>query len=143
VKTIVEVGVDPDLREEEKLLTAQIELDEQNLQKLLLILKDLKKIRDSMGGKLPEDKREMHARVTQTIIHLKSSLETNRKRLMEIRKKMEMSKKGVQIVVRKTLHAGVEITMFQRKINIDRPLKSVILVYDPKRGEISVRAYKA
>ncbi len=143
VKTIVEVGVDPDLREEEKLLTAQIELDEQNLQKLLLILKDLKKIRDSMGGKLPEDKREMHTRVTQTIIHLKSSIEANRKKLMEIRKEMEMFKKGVQVVVRKTLHAGVEITMFQRKISIDRPLYSVVLVYDEKRGEISVRAYKA
>ncbi len=143
VRTIVEIGIDPELREEEKLLNAQIQLDEENLEKLLTALKELKDLAEKHGGKLPEDKREVYKKVTQTIIHLKSSIESNRKRLMEIRKNIELSKKGVQIVVRRVLHPGVEITMFQREITIDRPLRSVVLVYNEKKGEIAVRAYKA
>ncbi len=142
VKTVIEIGVDPSLKEEEKILSAQIQLDEENLQKLLNILGDLKKLRDANGGELPEDKKEVFSKVTQTIIHLKNSIDTNTKRLMEIRKKIEISKKGTQIIVKRILYPGTEITMFQRTISIDRMLRSVVLVYDEKREQIVVRSYK-
>ncbi len=143
VKTEIEIGIDPEIREEERLLSAQIQLDEENLQKLLAILRDLKKVLDASGGKLPKDKKDLYSKVTQTILHLRNSLDMNRKRIMEIRREIEMSKKGTQIVVRKTLHPGVRITMFQRQVNIDKPLRSVVLVYDEKREEIVVRAYRS
>ena len=143
VKTVIEIGVDPSLREEERILSAQIKLDEENLEKLLAILEDLKNQKDESGGKIPEDKRDIISKVTQTIIHLRNSIDTNTKRLMVVREKIEVSKKGAQIIVRRTLYPGTEITMFQRTITIDRMLKSVALVYNEKRGEIVVRAYKA
>ncbi len=102
----------------------------------------MKKLRDANGGELPEDKKEVFSKVTQTIIHLKNSIDTNTKRLMEIRKKIEISKKGTQIIVKRILYPGTEITMFQRTISIDRMLRSVVLVYDEKREQIVVRSYK-
>ncbi len=143
VRTVIEIGVDPSLREEERILSAQIKLDEENLEKLLAILEDLKKQKDESGGELPEDKRDILSKVTQTIIHLRNSIDANTKRLMVVKEKIEVSKKGAQIIVRRTLYPGTEITMFQRTITIDRMLQSVALVYNEKRGEIVVRAYKA
>ncbi len=140
VKTILEIGIDPELREKERLLVAQIKLDEENLEKLLLVMKELKKIINARGS-LPIDKQETYKKVSQTIMHLRNSIDQNRKELFRIRKLYETAKKIAKVVARKMLYPGVDVTMFQRKISINRPLKAAVLVVDEKEDKVIVKAY--
>ncbi len=140
VKTLLEIGIDPELREKERLLVAQIKLDEENLEKLLLVMKELKKI-INVRGSLPIDKQETYKKVSQTIMHLRNSIDQNRKELFRIRKLYENAKKIAKVVARKMLYPGVDVTMFQRKISINRPLKAAVLVVDEKEDKVIVKAY--
>ncbi len=140
VKTVLEIGFDPELRERERILMAQIKLDEENLEKLTLILKDLLKIKEKFGS-LPEEKRELYKKVTQTIIHLRESLTNNREELEKLRREQRETRKEAKIIARKVLHPGVVITIFQREFRIDKPLESVVLTVDEKENKIRVLKY--
>ena len=138
VKTILEIGFDPEIREKEKILSAQIKLDEENLEKLGSILKDLVHIKEKSGGQLPPEKEELYEKVTQTIIHLKSSIEENKRELFRMRQLQRKSRLEARIVVRKKMHPGVKITIFNKEIEVDRPLGPVVLTVDEGGDRIKV-----
>ncbi len=140
VKTVVEICIDPELRERERLLLAQIKLDEENLEKLLLVMKQLKKIATQRGA-LPVDKQETYRKVSQTILHLKTMIDQNKKELFNIRKIYENARKVAKIIARKVIHPGVEITMFQKKLVINRPIKAALFVIDDIKDDILIKAY--
>ena len=141
VKTVLEIGFDPELRDRERVLSAQIKLDEENLEKLTLILKDLLKMKERSGGVIPEDKKELYKKVTQTVMYLRESIERNKEELQKIREEQRETRKEAKIVARKMIHPGVVITIFQREFRIDKPLKSVILMVDEKEDKIRVHKY--
>lgn len=140
VRTVIEIGIDPEVREKERLLTTQITLDEENLNKLFSILRDLKKLKD-IRGKLPEDKEETYKKVSQTIMYLKNMLDQNKRELFKIRREYSNAKKTAKVIARKVIHPGVEVMMFQRKISISKPINKAVLVIDEKQDRIMVKAY--
>ncbi|MFN3692245.1 MAG: DUF342 domain-containing protein, partial [Fervidobacterium sp.] len=64
VKTSLEVGVNPYLREEMKLLKAQIEVDKTSIQKLISIVKQYKELKEK-GINIPPDKEEQFSKATK------------------------------------------------------------------------------
>lgn len=140
VRTVVEIGIDPEIREKEKILNAQIKLDEENLNKLLFMLRDLKRLKD-MKGSLPEDKEETYKKISQTIMYLKSMIDQNKKELFRIRREYSNFKKEAKIIARKILYPGVEVVMLQKRLSISNPISKAVIVIDEKKDEIVVEAY--
>ena len=140
VRTVIEIGIDPEIREKEKLLNTQITLDEENLNKLLSILRDLKKLKD-MRGRLPEDKEETYKKVSQTIMYLKNMIDQNKRELFRIRREYSNARKTAKVIARKVINPGVEVMMFQKKVSISKPINKAILVVDEKQDRIVVKAY--
>ncbi|MCD6450101.1 MAG: DUF342 domain-containing protein [Thermotogaceae bacterium] len=140
VRTHIEIGIDPEIREEEKLLTTKLNLDKENLDKLLSILKGLKKLKDAKGS-LPKAKEEIYKKVSQSIINLKNMMEQNNKELLKIRKEYSKTRKSAKVIARKVIHPGVEVIMFDRKISISKPVEKALLVVDEKQDSVVIRAY--
>jgi len=130
VKTHIEVGVEPEERERMKVLKAQIELDRENLNKLVAVYKTLKEIMDRNQGKLPPDKVELFRKVGQSMINLRNSIELAERELEEIQIRMKQKYMFAKVIARKILHPGVEIYIFDRRYYNDKALQKVLLVVE-------------
>lgn len=139
VRTHIEVGMEPEERERMKVLKAQIELDRENLNKLVNVYKTLKEIMDRNQGKLPPDKIELFRKVGQSMINLRSNIETAEKELEEIQQRMKQKYTSAKIVARKMMHPGVEICIFDKRYYNDKPLQKVLLVIE--NDQIRVGGY--
>jgi len=139
LKTSVEVGIDPALREKSILLQSQIRIDEENLIKVQQIAKKLKELKDQMQSKFPNDKMEMLLKSVHTINNINVELPRLRHELEETEKKIEQMVKGSKIIVKKVLYAGTEVTMRDRKFYANRDFEKVVMVLED--GEIRVGGY--
>lgn len=138
VNTYLEVGVNPYLREELKLINTQIEIDRTSLQKLINIVKQYKELKER-GVKLSPDKEEQFSKVTRKLINLRDQLEKNLQRKQELERKINEMKYQCEIVARKTLYPGVEVHMHDAKYTADIPLPKVVLRYED--GKIVAGGY--
>ncbi|HPE68189.1 MAG TPA: FapA family protein [Thermotogota bacterium] len=139
VKTTVEVGVDPELREKIALLKSQIAVDQENLQKLNTIVKKLREFKNAMGEKFPKDKVEFLLKSINSINTINVQLPQLENELAACQRRLDLSVKGARIVVREVMNAGTEITIRDRKFYSTRVLKKVILVLED--DEIRVGGY--
>lgn len=139
VRTYIEVGMEPEDRERMKVLKAQIELDRENLNRLVNVYKTLKEIMDRNQGKLPPDKIELFRKVGQSMINLRNNIETAEKELEEIRQRMKQKYASAKIVARKMMHPGVEICIFDKRYYNDKSLQKVLLVIE--NDQIRVGGY--
>jgi len=138
VTTHIEVGLNPYLREELKVINTQIEMDRTSLQKLINIVKQYKELKEKLG-KLPEDKEQQFSKVTKTLINLREQLEKNLNKKHELELKIASSKFDCEIIARKTLYPGVEVQIHDAKFISDRPLPKVVLRYED--GKIVAGGY--
>ncbi|AMW33126.1 hypothetical protein SAMN04488510_10581 [Fervidobacterium changbaicum] len=129
VKTYLEVGVNPYLREELKLVNTQIEIDRTSIQKLVNIVKQYKELKER-GAKLTPDKEEQFSKAARTLINLREQLEKNLQRKQELEKKISEMRYHCEIVARKMLYPGVEVYIHDAKYLADRPLPKVVLRYE-------------
>lgn len=132
VKTYLEVGVNPYIREEIKLLRAQIEIDKTSIQKLLAIVKQYKELREK-GVNIPSDKEEQFSKATKTLINLREQLEKNITRLHELEDKISRMTFDSLIVARKMLYSGVEVFIHNTRYYTEINLQKVILRYDGEK----------
>ncbi|MFP4461992.1 MAG: DUF342 domain-containing protein [Thermotogota bacterium] len=139
LKTSVEVGIDPSLREKITLLQSQIKIDEENIRKLQLIVKKLKTLREKMKNQFPKDKLEMLLKSVQTINNLNMEIPKLKDDLAETEKKIELMVSGAKIIAKNLLYAGTEITIRDRKFYANRDYKKVILVLE--EGEIRIGGF--
>lgn len=126
VKTTLEVGVNPYLREEMKLLKAQIEVDKTSIQKLISVVKQYKELKEK-GVKIPPEKEEQFSRATKALINLREQLERNIAKLHEIEFKVSKMTFDSKIIARKILYPGVEVHIHGLRYYAEVALQKVVL----------------
>ncbi|VBB08067.1 Hypothetical protein LUCI_3332 [Lucifera butyrica] len=136
VNTDLEVGVNPELREEyqqirQEMKKAQFTLEQ--TQKALAIL------RNTEQSKLPKEKQEMLLKLTKSQFHLVGQTEAMRNRTMEIELAFEEMKYG-RIRVAETIYPGTKIVIGTQIKPIREPLKFVSL--HAEDGEIKIGSFK-
>lgn len=139
VGTHVEVGMEPEERERMKLLKAQLELDRENLNKLISVYKTLKELMDRNQGRLPPDKIELFRKVGQSLINLRNNVEMLEKELEEIQKNMRQKYATAKVVARKTMHPGVEVCILDKRYYNERAIQKVVILIENE--EIRVGGY--
>jgi len=126
VTTNLEVGVQPELNEELTILSSQIAIDLENSRKLSLILKGMVKLQNE--GRLDQEKIEQYKRSLQTAKTLKDNLESNEKRLEEIKKIIESSENDGFILAKECVYPGASITIHKRRFFPDRAMVKVMFM---------------
>jgi len=140
LKTSIEVGVDPGLREKLIFIRSQIAVDKENQQKLSMIVKKLRELKIAMKDQFPKDKLELLVKSINTLNTLNVELPNLERELREIELKLEMNVQGAKIVASKVMHPGTEVTIRDRKFYVTQELTKVILVLE--NGEIRVGGYR-
>jgi len=141
IRTTIEIGFDPQTREEIKVIKAKLELDKENLTKLVNIYRTLKALMEKNQGQLPPDKMEIYKKVGQSMINLRNTIEMNEKQLQELQVQIKEKLTRAKVIARKILHPGVEITIFEKRFYADRTLeKAVVLV---ENQEIRLGGYSS
>jgi uncharacterized protein (DUF342 family) len=139
LKTTIEVGIDPDLRQRSVLLRSQIAVNFDNLNKLTLIVKKLRELKNTLGDKFPADKIEYLVKSINAINNLNAEIPSLQAELEEIENRIKNSAIGSKIIAQKLLKPGTEVTIRDRKFYATRPLEKVILVLE--EGEVRVGGY--
>lgn len=134
--TDLEVGVNPDLREEYLLIRKDIKKNELSLdqtQKALNILRSMDQ------STMPKDKREMLLKLTKAQFHIVGYLETMRNRIVEIELSFEEMKYG-RIQIADIVYPGVKIVIGSLVKPIREHLKFV--TFFAEEGEIKIGPFK-
>ncbi len=140
ITTTVEVGLDPDLRQRMQLINAQISLDQENLSKLTKIVRTLREMKEKMGDDFPKDKLELLVKSINSINTLNSQIPNLAEEYQELQDRMNESMTGSTVIARQILHAGVEVTMRDRKFYASRDFEKAVLVLE--EGEIRMGGYR-
>ncbi|MCD6552087.1 FapA family protein [Thermotoga sp.] len=139
IKTRVEVGVDPEVNEKIKIISAQVSLDKANVQKLTKVLVELRKMQSTLKDKFPPDKEALLNKVSNTLINLRDSIQKNEQELRRLNEIAEEMAKNAAVVVKEVAYPGVEIVMFNRVFHVEKELTRVVFYY--RDGEIRVGGY--
>jgi len=141
LKTSVEVGIDPDIRQRAALLRSQIALNMDNLNKLTQIVKKLRELRNALGEKFPADKIEYLVKSINAINNLNVETPARQSELEDIEGKISDSAVGSTIIARKVMKPGTEVTIRDRKFYATKAFEKVMLVLE--EGEIRLGGYHA
>ncbi|NLX63466.1 MAG: DUF342 domain-containing protein [Clostridiaceae bacterium] len=106
--TVVEVGVDPNLRERLKFLKGEIPIIEENLLKANQAIALLNKLKQT--GELSMEKRELLAKSTRTRFINESKLQEYKKEVEEIEEKLQHGANG-RIRVQGSVYPGVRVAI--------------------------------
>ncbi|MFW5873451.1 MAG: DUF342 domain-containing protein [Bacillota bacterium] len=131
-KTILEVGIDPELKEEMRNIKEQIEEAKGNILKSNKAIKMLDKLKKS-HGELPKDKELMYYRLKKTEKNLNKTIEKKNNRLVELEKKFEKTSKG-KITVNKSIYPGSKLIIGKAQYNVQDEMRVSTFVED--KGEV-------
>lgn len=140
LKTSVEVGIDPDMRQRAALLRSQIALNMDNLNKLTQIVKKLRELRNTLGDKFPPEKIEYLVKSINAINNLNAETPGLQAELEDILGKIAESAVGSKIVARKLMKPGTEVTIRDHKFYATQAYEKVMLVLED--GEIRLGGYR-
>lgn len=134
--TELEVGANPQLREEYQRLRKDIKKVEQNLDQTVKALNILKSMDQT---KLPPEKKEMLLKMTKAQFHLVGQAESMRNRILEIELAFEEMRYG-RIRVADAVYPGVKVVVGTLVKPIREQLKYVSFYVED--GEITIGSYK-
>ncbi len=132
VNTYLEVGTNPFIREELKLLQTQIEIDKNSVTKLLSIVKQYKELKEK-GVKIPPEREEQFSKAARTLISVREQLEKNVNRLNELEGKIRAMQLDAKVIARKIVYAGVEIVINRSRYYVDRELPKAVFKSDGEK----------
>ncbi len=132
VNTYLEVGTNPFIREELKLLQTQIEIDKNSVSKLLSIVKQYKELKEK-GVKIPPEREEQFSKAARTLISVREQLERNINRLNELEKKIREMQFDAKIIARKIVFSGVEIVINRTRYYVDREIPKAVFKSDGEK----------
>jgi len=115
-KTIIMIGLEPELREKLRSNSRELEDIEENLDKIKKSFALLKKIKES-GKKLPKNKIEMFKKLEKTRDELKKRKKKLEKENEEINESLKVSEKSL-LKVNDTIFPGVQILSSKDKMII-------------------------
>lgn len=134
--TELEVGVNPELREELQKLTKELTKGNEELKKAKQAQKLLKAKEVERGG-LPPEHKAMLIRLNITINHLSKVVEGQKALQQEMLEKLLASSEG-KVRANKTVYTGVKITIGTRYRNVTDTFKSPTF-YIGSDGEVTVQ----
>ncbi len=140
--TEIEVGEDPRLREEMKRIEADMKNLTEQLDKAKKGITFLKDLSTKMGGKLPDDKKELLNKLTRTNFKLLGDMKSVQTRKADIETK-EAAKKGgkkrAKVGCSGLIYPGTKITVSRVSKAITQETKFCTLVED--NGQIKTNPY--
>ena len=136
-KTEVIVGVFPEMLEERKRITANIEQFSDQLEKIDANIEFLKILQQK--GMMTEDKQALLAKITKAKFQIKSQYDITKKRLEELDSEMEKSKTNGCVRVKNACHPGVTITIRGVRYLVRETLHFTKFVHDD--GEIKLKSF--
>ncbi len=131
-RTVLEVGIDPELKEEMRNIKEQIEEVKSNILKSNKAIKMLDKLKEA-HGELPKDKELMYYRLKKTEKNLSKTIKEKRSRLEELELKIEKVSKG-KITVNKSVYPGTKLIIGKAQYNVQDEMKVSAFVED--KGEV-------
>ncbi|KNF08841.1 protein of unknown function DUF342 [Gottschalkia purinilytica] len=135
--TVLEVGSDPNLRNNQELMKKEIkdvEKEIDKLEKTISLLTRLNKFND-----LPEDKKETLTRALRTKLYLQEKIKNLREELKRIDKEIEYLAKG-KIIVENVIYPGVKIVIGNTSMLLKEETKHCTIYRD--EGEIKIGPYR-
>jgi uncharacterized protein len=135
--TTLEVGVNPELRDELSKARKEMKEVQQNLdqtQKAVQLLKNLE-----LNGTITQEKKEMLLRVTKSYYNLMGQHELLKNRILEIEVQIDELRYG-KIKVAETMHPGVKIVIGSAVLPVRDPIQYATL-YEAD-GHVKVGLYK-
>lgn len=134
--TILEVGLDPSLRNEYKLLEDELKQLESEFKKSCQILNLLTKLDEE--GRLPEDKKPLKEKVLRTQNKYNEKLPSIRARMAELEEIFSTVANG-SISARNIIYPGVKIIIGTSNMDIYEDMKYV--TFNREHGEISFTSF--
>ncbi len=131
-RTILEVGIDPKLKEEMRNIKEQIEEAKSNILKSNKAIKMLDKLKKAQG-ELPKDKEMMFYRLKKTEKNLNKVNKEKKYRLEELELKFEKVSKG-KITVNKSIYPGTKLIIGKAQYNVQDEMRVSAFVED--KGEV-------
>lgn len=136
--TEIEVGVNPELREELRNLEKKMEIDQDNLNKAQNAVEALKNLQKQQGDLLPA-KKELLLKLTRTQFQLMAQIKA------AVEKKAQLEEAAKENIAAKVsaadkMYPGVKITIKQATLLISDEIKFVTLF--EKNGEVKVGTYR-
>lgn len=131
-KTLLEVGIDPKIRDEIKELQEEIKDAKSNLLKSNKAIKMLEKLKNAKGG-LSEEKELMYSRLKKTKNNLNKAMDDKHSKLEELETKAEKSGKG-KITIYEKIYPGTKLIIGKAQYNVQDELRVSAFVKD--KGEV-------
>ena len=131
-RTVLEVGIDPELKEEMRNIKEQIKEAKSNILKSNKAIKMLDKLKEA-HGELPKDKELMYYRLKKTEKNLNKTIKEKRSRLEELELKIEKVSKG-KITVNKSIYPGTKLIIGKAQYNVQDEMRVSAFVED--KGEV-------
>lgn len=131
-RTVLEVGIDPKLKEEMRDIKEQIKEAKSNILKSNKAIKMLDKLKEAQG-ELPKDKELMYYRLKKTEKNLNKAIKTKKSRLEELELKFEKASKG-KITVNKSIYPGTKLIIGKAQYNVQDEMRVSAFVED--KGEV-------
>ncbi len=139
IKTYVEVGIDPALKQEYAEINENLSELQKKLREVSKGVETLKKIEEKVGA-LPPDKKDLYLKMTRAMFQLRGQLDRLKKRKEEIEEIMNKVKREGKVVVRGVVYPGVRIVVRGAKYIVKEPLKEV--VFSREGNEIKIGALR-
>lgn len=131
-RTILEVGIDPNLKKEMRDIKEQIDEAKNNILKSNKALKMLDKLKET-HGELPKDKELMYYKLKKTEKNLNKAIKEKNNRLEELELKFEKASKG-KVTVNKSIYPGSKLIIGKAQYNVQDELRVSAFVED--KGEV-------
>jgi hypothetical protein len=139
VPTELEVGIDPQSREEIHHLADEIAKDKKKFQELKLGIRTLLTLKETCNGVLPKEKEELLAAHLKAQDLLMEKLHNATERITNLQKRLSIDSGG-QIAVFNIIYPGVKITIHTATFHTLEEYKYVM--FTCKGGEIEITPYK-
>lgn len=136
--TEIEVGVNPEEREELKALEKKIEVDQENLNKTQRAIEGLKQMQSQMGD-LPPAKKDLLIKLTRTQFQLMGQLKQAVERKVQLEESLKQATSG-KVGAAEKIYPGTKITIKRAILLVTEELKFVTLF--EKNDEVKAGTFK-
>ncbi|AGC67731.1 hypothetical protein Cst_c07250 [Thermoclostridium stercorarium subsp. stercorarium DSM 8532] len=134
--TVIEVGVDPNVRERYKVVKAELSNLEENIRKtdqVIMLLQKLESI-----GRLTDEKKELLEKSLRSKVFYENKISEYREELVKLEEKLQMEAQG-RIRVENYLYSGTKISIGSATMHVKETLQHCTLY---KEGaDIKIGAY--
>ncbi|PIU61923.1 MAG: hypothetical protein COS84_10755, partial [Armatimonadetes bacterium CG07_land_8_20_14_0_80_40_9] len=134
----IEVGANPEMREELKNLEKKIAADQENLKKTQNAVESLKKLQKQVG-ELPKAKKDLLTRLTRTQFQLMGQLKSSIERKVRLNEAIRETV-AARVAVSGIIYPGAKITVKDAIMLVSDELKFVTL-YE-KEGKVQTGSYR-